>query len=212
MPLPLTDIREVAPDTENVVVTEEMSVDGNVSEQELLILCQLVAHFKPTSIFEFGTFDGRTTINLANNAAEDARVYTLDLPADLATSTKYPLTSIGEHSDMAYIQKPEIGSRYKNKPGAEKIMQLLGDSATFDYAPYEKHMDLVFVDGSHAFDYVVNDTEAALLIARPGGTILWHDYGIWPAVTKVLENYYEQDKRFANLKQIAGTTLAFLTM
>jgi hypothetical protein len=48
-------------------------------------------------------------------------------------------------------------------------------------------MDLVVVDGSHAREYVRSDSALARAMARPGGWIVWHDYGIWPDVTAVLD-------------------------
>jgi len=47
---------------------------------------------KARNIFEIGTFDGRTTRNMAANVTKDGHVYTLDLPSDLVTEdTTYPL-------------------------------------------------------------------------------------------------------------------------
>jgi hypothetical protein len=34
----------------------------------------------------------------------------------------------------------------------------------------------VFVDGSHAYSYVVNDSAKALALIKPAGIVLWHDY------------------------------------
>jgi hypothetical protein len=50
----------------------------------------------------------------------------------------------------------------------------------------------VFVDASHAYSYVVNDTRLALALVRPGGIVLWHDYvspahcyGVWRALNEL---------------------------
>ena len=48
-------------------------------------------------------------------------------------------------------------------------------------------MDLVVVDGSHARAYVRSDSALARVMVRPGGWIVWHDYGVWPDVTAVLD-------------------------
>jgi hypothetical protein len=90
----------------------------------------------------------------------------------------------------------------------QRIQQVYGDSATFDFQTFEGRCDLVFVDGSHAYDYVRKDTETALrLCARPG-VILWHDYGVWEGVTRGLEEI-EHEKRLG-LKHLAGTSLVAL--
>ena len=74
-------------------------------------------------------------------------------------------------------------------------------------------MDFVFIDGSHAKDYVKNDTEIAIKLLRDNkGVLLWHDYGVWKDVTNVLENYFLSDSRFKNMKNIYGTTFIYLNL
>ena len=88
---------------------------------------------------------------------------------------------------------------------AGRITQLHGDSATFDWSPYAGRAGLVFVDGSHAYDYVRKDSETALRLAAPGGLVLWHDYGRWEGVSRALDELEAQ--RRLGLRQIAGTSL-----
>ncbi len=58
-------------------------MDGNVNVAELAVLNALCRTLKPKSIMEIGTFDGRTTLNLALNS--NAQVFTLDLPSNAET-------------------------------------------------------------------------------------------------------------------------------
>ena len=53
---------------------------GNIQPYELFALMTIVKSIKAKNIFEFGTFDGRTTRNFALNIPESGRVYSLDLP------------------------------------------------------------------------------------------------------------------------------------
>jgi hypothetical protein len=74
-------------------------------------------------------------------------------------------------------------------------------------------MDIVFIDGSHAHEYVLNDSEVAMkLLKKSGGTILWHDYGGWDGVTNALNEYYVADERFSGLRSVKGTSIAILTV
>jgi hypothetical protein len=57
-----------------------------------------------------------------------------------------------------------------------RIHQLVGDSATFDPSPFEDAVEVVYVDGSYSYTYVKNDTEQALRMLSPSGTLLWDDY------------------------------------
>ncbi|PYV20282.1 MAG: hypothetical protein DMG24_23270, partial [Acidobacteria bacterium] len=51
-----------------------------VKTHELIFLCQLVRSLRPNRILEFGTAEGRTTINLALHAPEESEVVTVNAP------------------------------------------------------------------------------------------------------------------------------------
>jgi predicted O-methyltransferase YrrM len=160
-------------------------VNGNVSLYELTVISKIVHKYANDCIFEIGTFDGRTTLNMALNAGDACKVYTLDLPVSLIDQTQQ---QINKH-EKQFINKSHSGSRFLNHAAAKNIIQLLGDSAKFDYTPYLHSCDLVFIDGSHAYAYVHNDTQIARsLIKKSGGIILWHDCGVWNDVTDYLNN------------------------
>jgi hypothetical protein len=186
-------------------VYETPKANGNVHMSELAILNAFAADCDDRSVlFEIGTFDGRTTLNLALNAPAQCRVYTLDLPA--AADTRYPL----DNGELHMLGKGESGRRYEryraSKPHAvERICELWGDSGTFDFAPYESSCSLVFVDGSHSADYVRSDSLAAMRLAKPGGRVVWHDYGVWDDVTRGLEELDRVEN--LGLRHIKGTSL-----
>jgi hypothetical protein len=105
-------------------------------------------------------------------------------------------------------QNPVPGTRKTGNPGAvNKIHQLHGDSAVFDFSPYAKSCSLVFVDGSHCYETVKSDSYAAMEMVEPGGTVLWHDYGIWEGVTNVLDEMAFHDGM--SILNISGTSLAY---
>jgi hypothetical protein len=182
---------------------------GHITEFELKVLCNVVKLYQPKTLFEIGTFEGRTTLNMALNTAEDARIYTLDLPSSELDSTQMEI----EAAEVAYVKKTVSGARFLNHPVRTKIKQLLGDSATFDYTPYRDQMDFVFVDGSHAYDYVLSDTRKAIDLIKPtGGVILWHDYTNWLGVQQGLNELYRQNPVFGRLKHIGGTSIVMLAL
>jgi len=203
--LPVVPIDRVTSPNTQVALPEPIAADGNVTLLELLVLSRLVRERRPRSLFEIGTFDGRTTLALAMNAEADAIVYTLDLP-------QHASTDLGiERAERAFVDKPRSGARFLNTDAATKIRQLYGDSATFDFTKHAA--DFVFVDGSHAYEYVLSDSERALALLQGGaGTIVWHDYGEWTGVTRALDKLATTDARFADLRAIEGTTLAILTV
>ena len=71
----------------------------------------------------------------------------------------------------------------------------------------------MFVDASHAYRYVINDSLVALqLLAPRGGTIVWHDYGRWDGVTRAINDLRSKHPDFRNVVKVKGTTLAVLTV
>jgi Methyltransferase domain len=182
---------------------------GHITEFELKVIANITKKYAPNTIFEIGTFKGRTTLNMALNAPDTCKIYTLDLPNDAVESTAFSL----ETGELRYAQKPVSGERFINHPQQKKITQLFGDSASFDFSPYKGSMELIFIDGSHAADYVLNDTIKAFEMTKgKGSVILWHDYTNWVGVQEVMNKYYETDPRFKNLKHIGGTSILMLEL
>ena len=190
-----------------IQLTETAKSDGNVRLSELALLALAAAETPSGSeIIEIGTFDGRTSLNLAINAPRGVAIATLDLPADQASALAI------EASERRYVDKPAPGARLRScgnpwRTYAERVVQLRGDSATFDWSPHLGRAGLVFVDGSHAYDYAKTDSETAMRLIRPGGIVLWHDYGVWPGVTQALEEL--DTSRGLGLANIRGTSLVF---
>ena len=135
-----------------IYLVETQKRNGNVRLSELGVLAQAAAASTPGSeIIEIGTFDGRTTLNLAMNAPKGSAVFTLDLPPD--HPTQFQLAP----GERMFVEKMVPGERFRNgrRPWPAKatgIVQLLGDSATFDWSQHFGKAGLVFVDGWHAKD------------------------------------------------------------
>jgi hypothetical protein len=190
-----------------IKIREHRKCNGNVRISELAILAALAADCaNGSNLFEIGTFDGRTTLNLALNAPAQCTIYTLDLPRGLETTFRL---AAGERH---MIEKDRPGWRYEAHREADpaavgRIRQLLGDSAALDFSPYADSCSLVFVDGSHGYEYVISDTRAAMDMASRGGAVIWHDYGIWNEVTKALDELEEREGY--GLRNISGTSLVY---
>ncbi len=190
-----------------IKIWEHGKANGNIRISELGVINAIAAgRENGTNIFEIGTFDGRTSLNISFSAPVDCKIYTLDLPPD--EKPQYSLASGERHM----VDKDRSGGRLEKYTHSHpqivgKIHQLYGDSATFDFSPYRNTCSLVFVDGSHAYDYAMTDTASAKRMVKKGGVIIWHDYGIWEGVTRALEELEEKDN--LGLKNISGTSLVY---
>jgi len=175
--------------------------DGNTTLQEQVLILALAKSRRARRVFEFGTFDGKTSANLAVNLDAEAEIVTIDI--EPTQSVRLP---IGK-KDLKFVRKERVGIK---SSGAMNIMQLYGDTAQFDFSPSHGTRDLVFVDACHEYEYVRNDTDIALRLSCSGGLIIWHDYGSWAGVTRALNEFYSHDPRFRSIRHIAGTSICFL--
>ena len=195
-------------ETSRIVLENFLGQWGNVSVEELCKICLIAAWKKPASVFEFGTYNGATTLQIAMNTPENCRIVTLDVPPD---STDAAELEVGE-IDHFLAQKQgafnvEVGSFFKSSPYAEKVTQIWGDSMKVDLSAYAGAMDIVYVDAGHTYPYMKSDTENALKMIAPGGIIIWHDYNqvLHPDVTLCLMEYAEQG---IEVRHLRGTNLA----
>lgn len=171
---------------------------GNISMTELFYVIMTVALFRPLWIMEFGTYNGRTTLNMAINAP-NARIITIDLPRNKKNRTKFTLEDKGNQRGLD--ETGYIGLKKKLYFGQDplitkNITQIWEDTARVKFNKYKNKIDLLFIDASHSRENCLNDSyNGNIIIKQPGGIILWHDYAGWPGVTEALNEYYiEQGK------------------
>jgi hypothetical protein len=162
---------------------------------ETAILLSLAKLVKPRKFFEFGTYLGVETLNIAANLPEHSHLYTLDLDEDSLRDLRQDihdrpltLTHFDNLSKLAFL-----GTSYE-----KRITQLSGESKRYDFSTFSKQIDMVYVDGGHDLPTLVSDTENAfkMLCDDHPACIAWHDYenSAYPQVTehlRVLSNSKE---------------------
>ena len=171
---------------------------GFVGDPNWMVVAALCSVLECRTFFEFGTYLGKMAWSVAATNP-DAEVYTLDLPGESALrETAFEVT------DPHLFRAWDRGLFFAGTDEESRIHQLTGDSATFDFAPYRGRIDVVYVDGSHSYDYVKSDSENAFGMLTPTGTILWDDYQ-YPEVYKYLDEL--SASLDGHLLQIRGTRL-----
>jgi predicted O-methyltransferase YrrM len=150
-----------------------------------LTIASIARALEPALYWEIGTGDGRTALLIARNTPDTSLICTLD---------------------PGYPEDAVKGSVFHARPEAAKIRQFGDYSERFDFTPWHGKAGLVFVDGSHEFEHVLNDSEVAFKLLAPDGWILWHDVAMdTPDVSKALK----QCSRADHIEAIAGTRYAF---
>jgi predicted O-methyltransferase YrrM len=168
----------------------------SITIEELSCIMAIAKAVEAKKILEIGTWDGNTTVNLA--ATTGGLVTTLDLP---------PETSPESSGVPNMTERGQLGRQFQDHTCRSRIRQVFGDSTRIDWKTLEPPFDLIFIDGAHHYDFVARDTENAKANLAPGGAIVWHDYGIFQDVSRVVDL---TAKTAAGLKvcAIEGTRLA----
>jgi predicted O-methyltransferase YrrM len=168
--LPELALHDILPGIESTEVTLHHKLEHrSLPYAEAFVLASLVSHLQPGKIFEVGTSIGASTAIMAMSAP-GSHIYTIDLPPD-----RSELALQGLDNDPPESDPDIIGRRFRGANIEKQITQLYGDSANFDVSPFRGAMDLVFVDGSHSYEYVRSDSRAALEMLSPRGAIIWDD-------------------------------------
>jgi len=175
-------------------------IGASISLVEAAALSALIHKINAKRIFEFGTYKGVSTTQIALNLPQDGMVFSLDLPED------HPAYSLAIPKVAEQQIAAEKGKGILIPHDLEgKVTFLRADSAKLDTNPFRESIDLVFVDGAHSYEYVKNDTLKGLEMLRPGGIIAWHD--CTPSHPDVVR-YLRELPHMPTL--VHGTTIAFL--
>ena len=179
-------------------------VDGGTSDAEAWILAVLAKRAR--RMFEFGTCTGKTAYLWARNSPPEGRVVTVTLAPDHLGDYKQEAADDPVDVQFALKESSHTEFLYSDSPVVSKVEQLFADSKALDVSPWAGSCDLVFVDGSHAYSYVVSDSAKALELVAPGGLVLWHDYAGPRHAAGVYRALNELAQRLP-LVRIEGTTL-----
>lgn len=169
-PIPGVDPLDICPGSHRWILQSFPGVGASVSPVEAMVLAALAQVAGAKRVFEFGTYKGVSTTQLALNVPEGGMVFTLDLPEDHPAYV-LPIPRPEEQAIAAEGSKGILIPRDL----LNRVTFLQSDSATFDESPYLGSIDLAFVDGAHSYEYVKNDSEKAWRMLRSGGIIAWHD-------------------------------------
>lgn len=139
-------------------------LDGSTLPTDLALLTGLAAQIQNCFYFEIGTWRGESVANVAGIAEQ---CYTLSLSEE---------EMIKRGTDERLITMHGMFS--ENLPN---VTQLLSDSRNFDFSSLDRKFDLIFIDGDHHYDFVLNDTRKVFKhLAHEKTIVVWHDYGYHP--------------------------------
>lgn len=187
---------------ETLTIPARFHSGGGTDAREILILAAATKLVRPRRIFEIGTYNGRTTAVFILNAPSDCEVYTLDLPPQSSATRDYlssDVELVETRKTEAFLQRAGLGRRYR---------QIYCNSMEFDPEYLRDSIELGFIDGAHAYEFVKNDTEKMAVMMSRRGLVFWHDYG-GRGEFRPLSQYLESLK--IQIYRVRGTSLAWTT-
>jgi hypothetical protein len=155
------------------IVLPEQRTPVMLDSAVLLALARLI---RPRKYFEFGTYLGIETLNMAANLPEESHVYTLDLD-DAAFQSLQQDVHDRPLSLEHFAHRDKLA--FLNTVYERRITRLLGNSNLFDFSKFAGQIDMVYVDGGHDVRTMTSDTKNAFaMLSEDHATcVVWHDYG-----------------------------------
>ncbi|HPT03428.1 MAG TPA: class I SAM-dependent methyltransferase [Bacteroidales bacterium] len=143
-------------------------LDGGSLPTDLALLKGLAGKIRECHYFEIGTWRGESAANVASVAKE---CITMDLPDDEKRKLGY---------DEEYVSQHALFSKH-----LANVTHLKANSRHFDFASLNRKFDLIFIDGDHHYESVLNDTQKVFKHLVHNNTIVvWHDYAFNPETVR----------------------------
>ncbi len=166
--LPVINFDQLAGDNLQDKLSLFTFLDGGSLVTDILLLKVLAGKFEHCSYFEIGTWRGESVSNVAEVSKE---CFTLNLSDE-------ELMKMGVDQRVIELQG-FFSKKLKN------VVHLRGNSKSFNFAGLNKKFDLIFIDGSHHYAMVKNDTEKVFTyLVHQNSIVVWHDYAITPEETR----------------------------
>lgn len=137
-----------------------MAANQYLGDRETAILIDLLGY--PRVVIEFGCNIGRTARAILAARPGIERYVGIDVPFD--------------HEPTLPGQRMETPLRAGSVVNDRRFKLLIQDSRTLSVDDLEP-CDAVFIDGDHSYGAVLSDSRLAYSLLRPGGILVWHDYG-----------------------------------
>lgn len=160
--LPQIDLEQLGEEIPKSVTT--LILDGGSLITDLQLLSTLAARQDINSYLEIGTWRGESVYNVAK--------YVDDCTTINLSSAEMKAMGLSRE----YAEQHGILS-HKNS----KILHIGANTKTFDFASLNKKYDLIFIDGEHSYEMVLNDTQKVFKhLLHDKSVVVWHDYAYSP--------------------------------
>lgn len=193
--LPTVDLLDLIPNLDETIDSYSF-LTGTSLITDLLLLKSLAKKFDDCAYLEIGSWRGESIVNV-NNATKDCTSVTL-------SSKDMKELNFGDE----FIKVHGVFSQH-----ISTINKVEKNTHKFDFKELNKNFDLIFVDGDHSYEGVLNDTKKVFSLRKNNKSIIvWHDYGLHTenvryTTLKAILDGIPQDKH-KNLYHVSNTLCA----
>lgn len=157
-------------------------VPGWFHEGSAAVLYGLIREQKPTTVVEIGSYLGRSTIFFAlalRSTGSSGRVVAIDPH----TGDRQQLEGLSADRLPTY----ELFRQHCRAAQVEDVVDARVMTSSEAAAGWKSPVDLLFVDGWHSYDGVLEDGRNWLPHLSPNGVVLFDDYVAYPEVRQAIE-------------------------
>ncbi len=165
---------------------------GWMSDKELSFLAEVAGDLKANSIiYEIGSFCGKSTLAMADNAPDDCVIHCID-PWDYKIDTFKWSVELNrfDNGDPIIVDLSTFKQFCINLQDHVKSGKVVPHVEKWkDFIPTEKS-DFTFIDGDHEYESVKHDILKAKEWTKIGGIIAGHDYPNYDGVFKAINEIF----------------------
>jgi len=163
---------------------------GSIKLIDAIYLAKLLRREKPKDILEVGSFLGFSCNWLLTVSSPwNARVVAVD-PNIAHRGFSNPRHILRKVNDVFSDRLTIVTAYFGTPPAGERENAKVIDSG------WSEKFDVVFVDGNHSYESVINNFQVGSTLLRPNGVIAFHDAISWPEVSRAIEDIKQQSTDF----------------
>lgn len=163
----------------NTALAAEAAIPGWLKTIEAVELFRL-AHNTPDDhpvCCEIGSWLGKSSVifAIALRPKTGAKLYCVD-PFDLVRDEAWHIETLREQVGDTDLSRMELFRKHVRDNNVEQIVVPVEGYSYQVIKSFKKPLDLLFIDGAHDYEGVLQDFIAWSPLVKPGGMIAFHDY------------------------------------